>query len=72
VPTALKNGRPSSRTGDTVKEQTDAPKVRSDPFWLVLQESCEIGELPLHPGGHNRELLLEVFRLETQLVADSF
>ena len=44
--------------------------MRPDPFWLVLQESSEIGELLLHLGGQDGELLLKALRLETQLVVD--
>jgi len=44
--------------------------VRPNPFWLVLEESCDIGELTLHPGGEDHELLLEALRLEVELAVD--
>jgi hypothetical protein len=50
--------------------QADAPKVSPDPFWLVLEESGDIGELTLHPSGQDHELLLEALRLEVELAVD--
>jgi len=50
--------------------EADAPKVRPDPFWLVLQESGDIGELTLHPRGEDHELLLEVRRLKAQFAVE--
>ena len=46
--------------------------MRPDPFWLVLQEAGDIGELTLHPGGEDHQLLLEALGLKAELAVDPF
>jgi len=52
--------------------QPDSLKVHPSPFWLILEESCDVVKLASGPRRKHRQLRLEVFWFRGELTFDPF